>query len=135
LQTPSSLIGALDRIGVSVEQLSRSKQMDMREDFSCWLSKPIFGKSPFRQLLCIESGWRGTLPEIVDDLFRAVAPLFITFHGGSLAMPIIGAGDQGWPFEQMLGSLLRTAWSWLNRGLSISVMKIVVHPENIVEQG
>jgi hypothetical protein len=134
LPTPSSLIGALYKAGISVEQLSRSKELDMRQEFSCWLSRPIIGALPFRQLLCIESGWRGTPPEITDDLFRALAPLFITtFPNGSVALPIIGAGDQGWPADQMLASILQTAVSWLRRGLAISVIKIVVYSERVAD--
>jgi TIR domain len=63
-------------------------------------------------------------------VFRALAPLFVTtFPNGSVALPIIGAGDQGWPADQMLDSILRAAVSWLRRGLPIHTAKIVVFSE------
>lgn len=44
--TQSSLIGAFERNGLSVEELSKSKEVDLRESFFCWISREITRRQP-----------------------------------------------------------------------------------------
>jgi len=127
IPTPTSLIGALHRNGISVHKLSFDKEKDMREEFSCWLSRPL-GVRSFKRILCVESGWRGTPPQLADDLFRAIAPVSVMqVATRSVAMPLIAAGDQGYDAAQMFESILKAAVSWLRRGMPIEVLKIVAY--------
>ena len=128
--TPSSLIGALNHKGVSVQALSRDKAVDLRSTASCWLSHPVESSEQlnFERILCFEPLVRGNPGEVVGDIFRAIIP----FTGGepplhSVAMPIVAAGDQGFQLQEMLRNLVDAAFHWLSIGLPIDVIKIVAY--------
>lgn len=104
--TPSSLIGALWERGVNVAALARRKSEDLCEDFGCWLSEVVPESYGFRRILCFEPLRRGTAPQVVGDLFRAIAALAGSVAVmRSVAMPILAAGDQGHGRVRMLRSL------------------------------
>ena len=46
-------------------------------------------------------------------------------------MPLIGAGDQGWPPELMLQTILDTTVQWMERGLPLRMLKIVVRSPDV----
>jgi len=126
--TERSLIGALDRAGLSVRELSGNKQADLRKPYSCWLSKPVDPEFNFRHILCVEFEWQGVeAAEITDNLFRALAPYLLSdLPNSSVAMSLIGTGDMGRPAEEMLTATLQAAVGWIGRGLPLRVLKIVV---------
>ncbi|HJZ98751.1 MAG TPA: TIR domain-containing protein [Candidatus Solibacter sp.] len=131
--TPGSLIGALHQMGLSVADLAKRKAVDMRKDSaSCWLSKPVPADFNFKRVLCVESPWDGAPHEIADTVFRAMAPLLVTdFRDGSVAMPLIRAGDAGAPEGDVMRAIVRAGSSWIGRGLAMPVLKIVVYDEEV----
>lgn len=131
--TATSLIGALDRRELSIAVLAKDPEADLRRNFSCWLSRPIgplAQKLNFERVLCFEPAERGTPPEVVGDIFQALAPFaFAPPHIRSVAMPIVAVGDQGYAVEDVLPPLLDAAWNWLHRGFPIETIKLVVRDE------
>jgi hypothetical protein len=128
--TPSSLIGALYRKGISVDELAADKAVDLRSSCSCWLSRELtdFPDAGFRRILCFEPLIRGNPPEVVGDIFRALMPFVLEeppIH--SIALPIIASGDQQFDSELMLRSLVDAAVHWLAAGLPVETIKVVTY--------
>lgn len=142
--TRSSLIGALDRQGISVLQISQNTEADLRARFSSWLSRDISDRYPragFKRLLCFETPrWtplapQKSPPERVGDILRAILPFALQEPPiRSLAMPVLAAGLQGYHPIQMLEAILDAAQHWLATGLPIEVLKLVVYEPTHVEQ-
>jgi hypothetical protein len=129
--TAGTVIGALDRRGISVASLATHKAVDLRQSFSCWMSQPLSSDNAtlgFRSILCFEPLVRGKPPEVVGDIFRALAP----FLGDdppvrSAAMPIVAAGAQGYAIADMLTPLVSAAFKWMQIGLPIETLKIFTY--------
>jgi hypothetical protein len=133
IPTPSSLIGALDRIGVSVEDLSLRKEIDLRHPLSAWLTHDIAQSHPnvgFRRILCFETIEDKSPPEAIGDVFRAILPFALADPPiRSIAMPVLASGDQRYDETVMFTAIFEAATHWLAAGLPMNKIKIVVHKE------
>jgi hypothetical protein len=133
IPTPNSLIGALYRKGLSVEALAGSKEIDLRENFSCWLSREFTPQDPglrFKRILCFEPLVRGKPPEVVGDIFRSLTPILAEKTNiKTVALPVVAAGNQGYPVAEMLAPLLMAALHWLAAGLPLDRIKIVTYSD------
>jgi hypothetical protein len=131
--TSTSLIGALARKGLSVQSLAEDKEIDLRANFSSWLSQEFTPRDPglrFRRILCFEPLVRGRPPELVGDIFRALTPVLAERPDiRTVALPLVAAGDQGYPAAVMLSPLLEAALHWLENGLPLDCIKIVVQAD------
>jgi hypothetical protein len=134
---PGSLIGALARKGVSVEDLAKRKEVDLRQSFSCWMSPKLVDVPTnihFGRILCFEPYVRGTPAKLVGDIFRSLSP----FVGEippikTVASPIPSTGYQGVDPEKMLRLLVQAAVHWMALGMPLSCFKIACMPGPHVE--
>ncbi|HEX3479187.1 MAG TPA: TIR domain-containing protein [Kofleriaceae bacterium] len=135
--TYGSLIGALDAKGLSVWRLAHAKELDLRAAFSCWLSSALSPREglPFRRILCFEPLVRGHPAEVVGDIFRALAPI-LAEHADlrTIALPLVAAGDQGYPAAEILSPLLDAALHWLDQGLPLDRIKIVAYSQRSADE-
>jgi hypothetical protein len=130
MPTESSLVGALDRVGLSVAELAKRKSINLLQQYGSWLSRPIKGFN-FSRIICIESGWIGGPIEIANNLFRTVGPYTLAKGAiRSIAMPIIGSGDQGNEPTAILAAVLNSTVDWMDRGLPLEILRIVVKEGN-----
>lgn len=126
--TPTSLIGALDRVNLSVATLARSKLVDLRPLSSFWLSAPLSSKTTnIRQVACFEPPSLADPTTVVGNLFRGLMTFLRDDSPAVVAMPLLGSGDRGRSEDVMFLAVLDAAAHWMARGAAITELKIVLH--------
>jgi hypothetical protein len=126
----TSVLGALAKRGLSVAALAANPEIDLRATTSCWLSRAMppgrsFG---FDRLLCFEPATPHTAASTVGDIFRTLVP-FVGPEIGirDVAMPIVASGNQRVPREEMLTAILAAAGRWMEFGLPLNRLRIVMY--------
>lgn len=128
-----TLIGALSfNLGLSTSELSRDKDMDLRTHYSCWLSKPLPEGLPFRRLLCFEKT-RGSsdssLERQIRDIFKVLVPI-LKNQNTTIITPLLATGNQRSDQITVLHSIVSGAISWIQAGLPLKQLKIVIYEDN-----
>lgn len=132
MPTPTSLIGALNKKGLSVSHLSQTKEFDMRDSHACWMSSPIDRKDyigiEFDRILCFEPLVRNLPPyEMIGDLFQTLMIATNQYGVKSVGMPLITTGDANYPVEAILNPLIEASVNWMNLGIGLDAIKIVAY--------
>lgn len=127
-----SLIYDLDQKGLSVAQMAGDKGTDLRSQLSCWLSKPLSVAQQqqfnIKNILCFEPGIAiGAPTEVVGNIFRCINNFVFDDDHNVVAMPIIATGYQRVPMQKILPALLQAAMFWLQNGLPLDNIKLVVY--------
>lgn len=135
-----TLMSALFNAGISVAALAQDKEIDLVNQLSCWLSKPLSAEQQVRfnlkQILCFEP--IGTVVDVeteVGNLFRVINTFALGEDHNEIAMPVLTTGDRKFPLEAMLPALLDAALFWLERGLPLKSLRFVLHRDEQVHKG
>jgi hypothetical protein len=127
-----SLIYDLDKKGLSVAKMAANKDTDLRSQLSCWLSKPLSAVQQqqfnIKNILCFEPG--NTIQEaaeVVGNIFRCINTFVFDDDYNVVAMPIIATGYQRVPMQKILPALLQASVFWLQNGLPLDIIKLVVY--------
>lgn len=131
---PGSLFLALDQKGLSVEMLAQHKEIDLTQQLGCWLSQTLTSREQdhfhFKKVMCFEPRRHTREPqEIVGNIFRCINSFAFSQDVDEVAMPVLATGYQKVPLEKMLPALLENAAFWLENGLPLRCLKLVIYKE------
>jgi hypothetical protein len=127
-----SLFLALQNKGLSVQTLAANKQIDLVAQLGCWLSAPLpteqKNKFNFKKILCFEPQYHSSEPQtIVGNIFRCINTFAFDEENDEIAMPVLATGYQKVPIQKMLPPLLENAIFWLQNGLPLKCIKLVLY--------
>lgn len=128
-----TLIAALERTGIIVADLAKDKEIDFTEHMNCWLSKPLTQSQQeqfnFKRILCFEPPSGNGKEKIVANIFRCINSFAFDKQNNVIAMPVLASGNQKVPIEKMLPAILDAAIFWLESGLPLDCIKLVLYNE------
>ena len=111
--TRSSLIGALYYKGLSVSDLSKAKEVDIRKYSHCWLSRELEFPN-IKRILCFEPNERKNPYSLIAGIFQSIMLIARTLSIKTIAMPLILTGDQSYSNELVAKELIETSLLWLD---------------------
>ncbi|MBK8554300.1 MAG: toll/interleukin-1 receptor domain-containing protein [Lewinellaceae bacterium] len=129
-----TLITSLQEKGISVQELSRDKEEDLRAAFNTWLSKPLPLSEtlpPYKRILCFEPPNDAQPNAFVADIFQGLMPFLghPDYDIDSLSMPLVATGKRGAKPLEILEAILEAAVQWMAHGMPLKDLHIVEHNE------
>lgn len=111
-------------------QQARKMVYDKYENDCTWGAYQCYG-DPFFTLI-----HQPLLQEIVvGNIFRCINTFAFNNQHNVIAMPVLASGNQGVPIEKMLPALLDAAIFWLEKGLPLQCIKLVLYSEQQAKTG
>jgi hypothetical protein len=131
---PGSIMYALHEKGIDVGELAKDKAVDLVEQLGCWLSNPLGSEQQaafnIKQILCFEPSRQAGEPEtVVGNIFRCINNFAFEDHINTIAMAVLASGKQRVPIERMLPAMLDACIFWLESGIPLYSIKLIVHTD------
>lgn len=128
--TKTSIIGQLHARGINIGALARNPYLDLKESLGVWISPPIKNTN-FKQIVCIEIlGNTKSFDDIIKNLFASLSILEIQKNqNATIAIPLLGSGDQGIDDNLVIDSLLNASIDFLNYSRYLTKILFVVRNE------
>jgi hypothetical protein len=135
---PKTLMGALFDKGINVGEMAKNKDINLISQLGCWLSKPLRKTQQklfnFKRILCFEPGKTALENQtVVSNIFRCINTFAFDDQNNVLAMPVVASGNQKIPLDKMLPATLEAAIFWLERGLPLKSIKLVLYTDDQVK--
>jgi hypothetical protein len=134
-----TLMAALFHKGIIVGDMAKNKEIDLRNQLGCWLSKPLSSDQQnqfhFKQILCFEPGIEVHEDKtVVGNIFRCINAFAFEKQNNVVAMPVVASGNQKVSLDHMLPAIVEAAIFWLENGLPLQCVKLVLYSDNQVKE-
>ena len=131
IPVPKTLIAGLYNKGIDIAAMAKHKEIDLRDQLGCWLSAPLDKekqeKFNFKKILCFEPSLQNSEQEsVVGNIFRCINTFAFNEKNNVIAMPVLASGKQRVPIEKMLPAMLDAGIFWLENGLPLTCIKLVL---------
>lgn len=126
--TPSSIIGQLYKKNIDVGEQAKKPALDFRESLGIWVSDK-FDNNFFKKIICVEIvGSNNTFIGAVRNLFAVISALEVQGDKNfSIALPMIGAGDQSVDNKLVISSLLEVSLEFLKYSRFLNKIYFIVY--------
>ncbi len=112
-----TVIGALyHQLHISVEELAKNPVLDFRDQAGCWVSHEL-DSDRIGRIICVEAIGSSFEPgDSIQNLFAILSFLdLMSIPVKTLALPLLGAGNQEQPADLMIDVMLRESKKALKR--------------------
>jgi hypothetical protein len=128
--TPNTVIYSLSQKGLNVAVLAANPKLDLRDTLGIWISNDLNGYQ-FKNIVCTEIVGTGfDVETAIKNLFAMISILEVKgFKNESIAMPLLGTGNQNINPELVIKVLLENSLEFLNFSRYLKKIIFVVYDE------